>query len=136
MLLRVDAPWARIAAKGSDPPNPMAGNDDWDWIAATCVSDGPGAGVQLCCDIFVSSSFTEGNFQDSLKNVLLESRAGWRKRKIEGIESTGKIGIELTDGFCQDGRWLVLLTSRPPSIESHDGVSILKNRDVANGAVD
>ena len=100
MLLRVDVPWARIAARVSGPPDPMAGDNDWDWITATCVSDGPGAGVQLCCDVFVSSSFTVGDFQDSLTNVLLERRGGWRKRKVERSESTGKIGIELTDGLC------------------------------------
>lgn len=136
MLLRVDAPWTRIAAKRSRPPDPMAGNNDWDWITATCVSDGPGAGVQLCCDVFVSSSFTVGDFLNSLTNVLLERRAGWGKRKVEESESTGKIGIDLTDGFCQEGRWRALLTSRPPSLESNDGVSILKECDVANGAVD
>ena len=114
----------------------MTGNDDWDCIAATCISDGPGAGVQLCCDVSVSPSFTIGDFPDSLTNVLLERRAGWRKRKVEGSESTGKIGVELTDGFCQEGRWRALLTSRPPSLESNDGVSILKECDVANGAVD
>ena len=114
----------------------MAGNDDRDWITTTCVSDGPRAGVQLCCDVSVSSSFTIGDFLDSLTNLFLEGREGWRERKVERSESTVKIGVELTDGFCQEGRWRVLLTSRPPSIESDDGVSILKERDIANGAVD
>ena len=114
----------------------MAGNDDWDWITATCISDGPGAGAQLCRDVSVSPSFTIGDFLDSLANVLLERRAGWCKRKVEGHESSGKIGVELTDGFCKEGRWRVLLISRPPSIESDDSVSIFKEGDVANGAMD
>ena len=113
----------------------MAGNDDWDWITTTCVSDGPGTGVQLCRDVSVSSSFTIGDFLDTLINVLLERRARWRKRKVEGSESTRKIGVDLTDSLYQEGRWLVLLTSRPPSIKSDDGVSILKERDVASRAV-
>ena len=113
----------------------MARNDDWDWIATTCVSDGPGAGVQLDCDVSVSPSFTIGDFVDLLINVFLERRAGWRKRQVEGSESTGKIGVELTDGFCQERRWRVFFLCRPPSIESDDGVSILKERDVANGAM-
>ena len=43
--------------------------------------------------------------------------------------------MELTDGFLQEGRWRILLTCRPPSFESDDGVSILKECDVANGTV-
>ena len=78
----------------------MAGNDDWDWITAACISDGPGAGVQLYCDVSVSPRFTIGDFLDSLTNVSLERRAGWRKRQVEGSESTGKISVELTDGLC------------------------------------
>ena len=136
MLLRIDASRTRITAKGGGPSDPMAGNDDWDWIAATCISNGPGTGVQLCCDVSVSPSFTIRDFLDSLRNVLLERRSGWRKRQVEVSENTSKISVELADGLRQKGRWRVLLISRPPSIESDKGVSILKERDIANGAVD
>ena len=67
---------------------------------------------------------------------MLESRPGGRKGQVEASENTDKVSIELADGFRQEVRRRVLLISPPPPIESDNGISILKERDIADGAVD
>ena len=82
------------------------------------------------------SEFHHRDFLDSSDKRRVGKTSWVMQEKVEGGESTGKISVQLADRFRQEWRWRVLLISRPPSIESDDGVSILKERDVANGAVD